>query len=63
MTESKEILTMRSIVWERAKGELNAYMQTFWPEYEMDGSKRSNGFDEAQARISKFIRDFEDNCR
>ena len=30
MSDSCEIRTMRLICWERAKGELNAMLQTFW---------------------------------
>ncbi len=57
------LLTMRAVAWERAKGELQAYIQTFWPLYLPDGTKRDDGFEEADKRIQEFIKDFEDNCR
>ena len=63
MSESNEILTMRAMAWERAKGELLAYLQTFWPHYAANGNKLENGFAKADGLISGFITDFEDNCR
>lgn len=63
MSESTEILTMRAIAWERAKGELRAYLQTFWPTFTPTGEEIDNGFEKADARITAFIKDFEDNCR
>ena len=63
MTESTEILTMRAMAWERAKGELLAYLQTFWPSYAPGGKQLDNGFKEADERIEAFIKEFEENCR
>jgi hypothetical protein len=53
MSESQEILTMRWMAWQRAKGELKAYLQTYW-EHD-DNSK------EVQDRIDCFIIDFEND--
>ena len=61
--ESKEILTMRGMAWERAKGELRSYLQTFWSSYSPNNKKLENGFDEANKRIEEFIKSFEENCR
>lgn len=61
--ESHEILTMRGMAWERAKGELLSYLATFWPCYNHAGEKVDNGFQEANSRIEKFIEEFEENCR
>lgn len=61
MSESNEILTMRDMAWERAKGELHGYLRTFWPEYTMSGAKIDNGFEDAHKRIHSFIKEFEDN--
>lgn len=61
MSESDEIKTMRAMSWERAKGELNAYLQTFWSSYLPNGEKRENGFEADSKRIEDFIRDMEDN--
>jgi hypothetical protein len=63
MLESNEMLTLRAMAWERAKGELRAYLETFWPKYAPSGQEIDNGFESANARIEAFIRDFEDNCR
>lgn len=60
---SREILTLRAMAWERAKGELKAYMQTFWPKYNIHNEKIENGFELADKNIRDFIEDFEDNCR
>lgn len=35
--ESQEVLTMRAMAWERAKGELNAVLATYWPSVGSDG--------------------------
>jgi hypothetical protein len=61
--ESNEILTMRAMAWQRAKGELNAYLMTFWPSYSPSGVEMENGFNKADKKINDFIKDFEDNCR
>ncbi len=53
----KDILlaAMRMMAWERAKGELNAVLQTFWTaEFDEDF------FEGARVIIEKFINDFED---
>ena len=64
MSESNEILSMRALAWERAKGELQAYLHTFWPEYHSKtGQPLDRGFNEAYNRINSFIKEFEDNCR
>ena len=60
MSESKELITMRLMAWDRAKGELNALLHTYW-----DSSKPGEPFsayDEANDRIRAFIKDFEDHC-
>jgi len=53
MQESKEILTMRAMAWERAKGELRAYLQTYW-----SGNEEAT-YEKADAKIEAFIEDFE----
>jgi hypothetical protein len=64
MAESIELLTMRAMAWERAKGELSSYLETFWPQYNaVSGKILDNGFDEASKKIEAFISDFEINCR
>jgi len=61
--ESQEILTMRAIAWEKAKCELNSYLQTFWPSYNRSGGEIDNGFKESEKKIKAFIDDFEGWCR
>lgn len=61
MSESKEVRTLRVMSWQRAKGELLAYLETFWPTYKADGSQVNNGFEAASKRIKDFIKDFEEN--
>jgi hypothetical protein len=33
MEEPKELRTMRAMAWQRAKGELNSIMETFYSDY------------------------------
>jgi hypothetical protein len=53
--------TMRAMAWQRAKGELLSYLETYWPKYDRRGQKLDNGFEDAQKRIDAFIADFENN--
>jgi len=53
--------TLRAMAWQRAKGELQSYLETYWPKYNRNGDKIDNGFEDAQTRINAFISDFEDN--
>ena len=61
MSESKTLTSMRRMAWHRAKGELLAYLETFWPEYSANGNQIDHGFEDANRRIESFIREFEDN--
>jgi hypothetical protein len=61
MSESKILMSMRRMAWQRAKGELNSYLETYWPEYKTNGEKIDHGFEDASRRIEAFIREFEDN--
>ncbi|MCX6178363.1 MAG: hypothetical protein NT163_03175 [Chlorobiales bacterium] len=47
---------MRMMVWERAKGEMGAVLQTFWTE-EFD----EDFFDGARVIVERFINEFEDS--
>jgi len=53
--------TLRAMAWQRAKGELLSYLETYWPKYNSRGEKIDNGFEDAQKRIYAFIADFDDN--
>ena len=57
---NKVMLTLRAMAWERAKGELRSYLQTFWPIYMQDNTEKDNGFETANRKIMDFVRDFED---
>ena len=59
---SKEIITLRLMAWERAKGELRSFLQTYWPDYSSDGKTNDNGFDKVKVEIDCFIQYMEDNC-
>lgn len=50
--ESREIRTLRSMAWERAKGELSSMKQTFWD----NGGNYKNFIDV----LDKFIKTVED---
>ena len=57
-TESKEILTMRSMAWERAKGELRSMLHTFYSEAR-PGSLQGDRFARFDSLIAKFEDDIE----
>jgi hypothetical protein len=48
--DSRIIRTLRSQAWQRAKGELHAMLQTFYP-----GTKREGQFDELSDLVDEFI--------
>jgi len=52
MNESREIRNLRSMAWERAKGELQSMTHTFW------GSNVN--FEPFKKILDKFIKDIED---
>lgn len=60
MDEHDILVTLRAMAWQRAKGELLAYLGTYWPKYKSNGETIDDGFDDAQKRITDFIKDFED---
>lgn len=49
--ESHEVLTLRAMAWERAKGELNAMLATYWPSVGNDG-------DTARTEMIERVRNF-----
>jgi len=60
--ESETLKCMRSMAWERAKGELKAMLWTFRTEYAPGNGKIiSSNFDELEKRIGKFIKVVEDS--
>jgi len=60
--ESESLRAMRSMAWERAKGELKSMLWTFYPEYAPGNGKIvSSKFDELEKRIGRFIQVVEDS--
>ena len=57
MSESKEILTMRAQAWARAKGELEAVLNTYWSEDEHGKQE----FQKVDKLFEKFIGDYQGN--
>ena len=53
--DSKEIRTMRTMAWERAKGELKSILQTY-----CDISPNYENYHEFDIRLSEFINYIED---
>ena len=52
--DEKILRTMRSMAWDRAKGELFSMLQTFW-------NKEENGmFEKLRKHIELFVKDVED---
>lgn len=58
---NKSIATLlRHMAWDRAKGELRSMLHSFWPDYDPSSGKRlDTGYEEMEANIEKFIKDFE----
>lgn len=52
MDEKRMFATMRQMAWERAKGELQAVLTTYWDEPEK--------FEQMNRELKKFIRKVED---
>jgi hypothetical protein len=61
MSDSKEMISMRRMQWKRARGEVEAVLETFWPEYDRDGKEIDHGFKEINSIIKTFIKDMDDN--
>jgi len=55
--ESHEVLTLRAMSWERAKGELAAMLATYWPTPGADNTAR----EEMAERIRDFVAEVEEN--
>ena len=55
--ESHEVLTLRAMAWERAKGELQAMLATYWPSPGEDNTARS----EMVERVRDFVAAVEEN--
>jgi hypothetical protein len=56
--ESHEVLTLRAMAWERAKGELNAMLATYWPSVGSDGETART---EMIERVRNFVAEVEEN--
>jgi hypothetical protein len=63
--ESNEVLTMRAMAWQRAKGELNAMLATYWPDVGVVAANREAGapssLQDMQDRVQTFVADVEEN--
>lgn len=56
MMEDRELLTMRMMSWARAKGELEAFLCTFWDD---DDEIKVRKYGEMNAIVKKFNDDLE----
>ena len=62
MTDSKEMISMRNAQWARAKGEMEAFLHFFWPEYNPYNGKPEEGFFSiANKAIKDCIKTIDDN--
>jgi len=60
--ENEALRAMRSMAWERAKGELKSMLWTFYPEYSpKNGAVIPSSFDDLEKKIDRFIKAIEDN--
>jgi hypothetical protein len=60
-TDKRVLEAMRTMAWERAKGELRSMLETFWPEYDRLANKIPNNYEALSIEINKFIEAVEDN--
>jgi hypothetical protein len=58
-TNSRIMQTLRTMAWERAKGELQSMLHTYWSSGIRDNP--NSEFHQMDTRIGKFIKDVEDN--
>jgi hypothetical protein len=63
--ETPEVLTMRAMAWQRAKGELNAMLATYLPASGQVGAggpeQAESAADAMAARVRSFIVDIEES--
>jgi len=55
MMESREVLTLRLMAWERAKGELRAMLVTYWPAPAVDDDPETVACESMRKRVEAFI--------
>lgn len=61
MTSINDLMqVLRVQPWERAKGEMSAMLQTYYPVYDKDG-KNTSRYDEIRKEIEDFVKRIEDN--
>jgi hypothetical protein len=58
MEDSRVLRALRTQAWERAKGELNSMLHTFYTNSSVSSDGQYNAF---ANRLNEFIRDIEDN--
>ena len=63
--ESNEVLTLRAMAWQRAKGELHAMLATYWPIIGVAGAGSERRVlsteHDVRERVREFIADVEEN--
>ena len=59
--ESKVLYSMRTMAWERAKGELQSMLWTLYPEYLSDGRSDTGNYEPLKETIEQFIKEVEDH--
>jgi hypothetical protein len=57
--ESREVLTLRLMAWERAKGELRAMIATYWPTPSANHDPETLARDPMVKRVEAFIANVE----
>jgi len=55
MMESREVLTLRLMAWERAKGELRALLATYWPAPAVGHDPETMACETMRRRVEAFI--------
>ena len=56
MTAGKVLISLRRMQWQRAKGELLAVTETYWPEYRPNGTEVESGYERVRDAIKACIK-------
>jgi len=62
MPDTRVIQTLRHMAWERAKGELQSILHSYFCEWTSDNQEIDCGYRGALKLIEEFITEFEGEC-
>ena len=59
--DEKILQALRAMAWERAKGELQAALHTYYSKYKPSGERDDGQYQQAAKTVREFIQQVEDN--